>query len=71
MKKVEHYFKNGLARKIRIYLLYTFAGIFIASPLPDEVGVTILAGLTRISQFSLALVGFTCNTIGIFILLLI
>ena len=55
--------------KIKYYLLYVFAGIVIASPLPDELGVSMLAGLGHIRPLPLALIGFTFNTIGIFIML--
>ena len=56
-------------KKIKHYLLYAFAGIVIASPLPDEIGVSMLAGLGHIKSLSLALIGFTFNTLGIFIML--
>jgi hypothetical protein len=71
LKRVEHYFENGLAKKIKIYLLYVFAGFLIASPLPDEAGVIILAGLSRIKQSTLAVISLICNTLGILVLLLI
>ena len=51
--------------------MYAFAGILIASPLPDEAGVTMLAGLTKISVKSLALISFILNTLGIIILLIL
>lgn len=57
--------------KIRIYLMYVFAGILIASPLPDEVGVTMLVGLTMISAKTLAPISFVLNTLGILILLML
>ncbi|MBS3078858.1 hypothetical protein J4218_01940 [Candidatus Pacearchaeota archaeon] len=57
--------------KIKNYLLYIFAGIVIASPLPDELGVIMLAGLTKIRIRSFMVISFLFNTIGIFIILLI
>ncbi len=63
--------KRNINEKIRIYLMYAFAGILIASPLPDEAGVTMLAGLTKISAKSLALISFILNTLGIIILLML
>lgn len=51
------------------YLLYAFAGLVIASPLPDELGVSLLAGLTSIRPVPLALLSYVCNTLGIFLLL--
>jgi len=61
--------ERGLGNKIRLYLLCILAIIVIASPLPDEAGVIMLAGLTRISQKSMALLGFTLNTAGILVIL--
>ena len=37
-------------KKIKTYLLFAFAGILIASPLPDEAAILVLAGLTKIKQ---------------------
>ena len=63
--------EKSIKEKIRIYLMYAFAGILIASPLPDEAGVTMLAGLTKISAKSLAPISFILNTLGILILLML
>ena len=63
--------ERSIKEKIRIYLMYAFAGILIASPLPDEAGVTMLAGLTKISAKSLAPISFILNTLGILILLML
>ena len=66
---VEKEFKRDITVKIRHYLMYIFAGFLIASPLPDEVGVTMLAGLTHIKHLPLAVLSFVLNTIGIFVIL--
>lgn len=63
--------ERNIKEKIKIYLMYAFAGILIASPLPDEVGITMLAGLTKISAKNLALISFVLNTFGILILLVL
>lgn len=55
--------------KIRNYLMYIFAGVVIASPLPDELGVIMLAGLTRIRLRSFMIISFLFNTIGIYVML--
>lgn len=62
-------FEPSFNKKVKHYLLYAFAGIVIASPLPDELGVSMLAGLGNVKPLPLALIGFTFNTIGIFIML--
>ncbi len=62
---------SSFNKKIRNYLIFAFAGIIIASPLPDELGITMLAGLTKINSFVLAIISFAFNTLGILILLAI
>ncbi|MDO8467559.1 MAG: hypothetical protein Q7S56_01260 [Nanoarchaeota archaeon] len=63
--------KLHLSHRIRLYTLYTLAGIIIASPLPDEAGVIMLAGLTHIKIKIMAVISFTFNTLGILIMCLI
>lgn len=69
MRKLSNLIEKTLGHKIRIYFMYAFAGILIASPLPDEAGVIMLAGLTKIRAKILALISFILNTLGILILL--
>jgi uncharacterized membrane protein YdjX (TVP38/TMEM64 family) len=71
MKEIEKILEKDLGKKLEHYLLYAFAGILIATPLPDEVGVSMLAGLTHIKQKILAIISFILHTIGIFIILLL
>ena len=68
-RKIDNKLRKLLGRKIKTYLTYAFAGIIIASPLPDEAGVTMLAGLTEIKPSILAIISFIFNTIGILIFL--
>jgi hypothetical protein len=51
------------------YLMLIIAAIFIASPLPDEIGIPLLAGLAKIQEKTLAIISFALNTLGIFIIL--
>jgi len=65
---------NGLMKrrvppKTSFYISLGVAGFVIASPLPDEFGVTILAGLTTVSERTFAVVSFALNTVGIFAVL--
>lgn len=69
VKKVGSLIENYLGIKIKLYIIYVFAGILIASPLPDEIGVIMLAGLTKIKIKILSILSFLLNTIGILILL--
>ncbi|MEK6855440.1 MAG: hypothetical protein AABX73_04420 [Nanoarchaeota archaeon] len=71
MKKINKVIKSNFKFKLSNYLIYFFAGIIIASPLPDELGVTMLAGLTEIKPGIFAIVSFIMNYIGILIMLLI
>jgi hypothetical protein len=71
IKKINYLLSTRFISKIKIYVLYVFAGIIIASPLPDELGVSMLAGLTRIKIHTLAIISFIMNSVGIFVILLI
>ena len=61
--------KGHAPTRVKHYLLYIFAGLFIISPLPDEVGISMLAGLTTIKIRVLGIISFLLHTIGIFLLL--
>jgi len=56
-------------KKLGFYLMQLFAAVFIASPLPDEAGIALLAGLTKIKASAIAIISIIFNTIGIIILL--
>lgn len=68
-QKIYHVFNSTLSYKIQKYILWTFAGLIIASPLPDEFGVTLLSGFTQINQRTFSILAFSFNTIGIFVIL--
>ncbi|MBU3912995.1 MAG: hypothetical protein KKB21_00825 [Nanoarchaeota archaeon] len=67
--KTGNLIERSVGKRIQMYLMYTFAGILIASPLPDEAGIIMLAGLTQIDEKTVAKLGFALNTIGILALL--
>ena len=71
IKEMSHFFSHHIIGKIKIYLLYFFAGVIIASPLPDELGVSMLAGLTAIKTRSLGIISFFMNSAGIFTMLVL
>jgi len=58
-----------LGNKLENFILYIIAGIVIASPLPDEIGVIMLAGLTKMKSMFFAKISFILHLIGIFVLL--
>ncbi len=66
-EKLHH---ESVPERIREYILWTFAGIIIASPLPDEIGVTLLGGMSEIKERTFAFTCFFFNTIGIFLILI-
>ena len=65
LKELRKEINNKIKTKIKVYLLFFFAGIIIASPLPDELGVSMLAGLTHIKTHIFVAISFIMNTIGI------
>lgn len=71
MKKLERVLHHSLGKRLRNYLLFIFAGIIIASPLPDEVGVTMLAGLTKIRPVVFSIISYILNSLGIIAVLIL
>lgn len=71
MRVVENEFHRKIFKRIRAYLIFVIAGFIIASPLPDEMGVALLAGFSRINPNALMIISFVFNSIGIFVMLLI
>lgn len=55
--------------RARTYLLWSVAGLLIASPLPDEIGVTMLSGVGSINFKRLTILCFTMDTLGILVVL--
>ncbi|HLP79052.1 MAG TPA: hypothetical protein VK158_00295 [Acidobacteriota bacterium] len=60
-------FRMKIPSKARQVLLAAFAGFVIASPLPDELGVAMLASSSRISKRLFAAISYSFNTVGIFV----
>ena len=57
--------------KFRSFLVYILVVIIIASPLPDELGIALLAGFTRVHPYGFMVISYIGNTLGILLLLLI
>ena len=53
------------------YILPTFAGFLIASPLPTEVGVSLMASIKKLSVKKFMIVAYILHTIGVFLILLL
>ncbi|MBI2045507.1 hypothetical protein HYT23_05605 [Candidatus Pacearchaeota archaeon] len=71
IKDIDKIIKKDFGKRLEHYILYAFAGILIATPLPDEAGMSMLAGLTHIKQKVLALISFVLHTFGILMIILI
>ena len=69
IRKIEKIVEKNKHVLIRHYLLYIFAGIMIATPLPDELAVSMLAGLTTIKPMKLAVISFVLHSLVVFLLL--
>ncbi len=71
--KAIHEIEKIVNKKKRVlilhYLLYIFAGLILATPLPDELGVAMLAGLTTIKPLKLAIISFLIHSASIFLIL--
>lgn len=61
--------RETFPERIREYLLWSIGGLLIASPLPDEIGVTLLSSITEIDARRFSLLCFILNALGIFIIL--
>lgn len=62
--------KSLLGRHYR-HALPALAGILIASPLPSEIGITLMAGIKKISFRRFVIIAYLLHTFGIFLILLI
>lgn len=71
IKNLNQKIKKNIPEKIRNYLLFVLAGFIIASPLPDEIGVTMLAGLEHIRFIPFVILSFFLKYFGVLAILLI
>lgn len=65
VKKIKEVTKENKQVVWKHYFLYALAGVIIATPFPDEIGVSILAGLTTIKQNALLIISFILHTLAI------
>lgn len=61
-----HHFQNVLHTKYFSWMLPVVGAIIIASPLPDEIGVSLM-GISKLKTHQFLLVSFILNAIGIFL----
>jgi len=70
-EKITLYLNNKAPNVLKKYTLPVIAGFIIASPLPDEIGVSLLASVKVISIEVFSLMTYLLNTIGIFVILIV
>lgn len=56
---------------IRDRLFVAFASFLIASPLPTEIGVTMMASTRKVSNKKFAIIAYVLHTCAIFVILLV
>jgi len=68
-KILRHFSKSPVS--LKTYFFPILAGFIIASPLPDEIGVSLLGACTRMSTKIFSLLSYSLNAMGIFVIFLI
>ncbi|MBI4439487.1 hypothetical protein HY638_00785 [Candidatus Woesearchaeota archaeon] len=69
-RAVRYIYRNTPA-KVKSVFIPVVAGLIIASPLPDEIGVSLLAASKSISLEAFVVASYILNTAGIFVILMI
>ncbi len=62
---------KNVSERFRHYLLWSVAGLAIASPFPDEIGVTLLSGVADIDGRKFGVFCWALNTLGVLAVLLL
>ena len=70
-EKAINYLNGKIPTSLKKYFIPVLAGFIIASPLPDEIGVSLLAASRSFSTKFFSILSYVLNTAGIFIILLI
>jgi len=70
-EKAINHLNNKIPTLLKKYFVPILAGFIIASPLPDEIGVSLLAASRSISTKLFSALSYILNTAGIFVILLI
>lgn len=63
-------YHESIPERIQQYMAWSVAGMLIASPLPDEVGVAMLSGFTELKGRPFSALCFGLHTTGILMILL-
>jgi len=70
-EKIVQYARKKVPDSIQKYLFVSMAGFLIASPLPTEIGVTLMASIKSISTRKFSIIAYSLHTGAIFVILLI
>ncbi len=62
-------YKRSIPFRLRTYITVVLAGIIITSPLPDEIGSSMITGFTEIKRSTFAIISFLLNSLTIAIVL--
>jgi hypothetical protein len=62
-------YHESVPERIQQYMAWSVAGLLIASPLPDEIGVAMLSGFTELKTRPFSILCFCLHSVGIFIIL--
>jgi hypothetical protein len=63
-------FHKHFPRPVRRVLLWVITAFVIASPLPDDIGIMLVSGLSHVDRRLFAFLCFALNTLGIFAILI-
>ena len=68
-QKLVLYVEHKLSHKIRKYVALASAGIILASPLPDEIGISMLAFTHMVSPKEFYIASFILHSLGILVII--
>lgn len=68
-QKIRILFDDHFSDKLKRYILWSISGLLIASPLPDEFGVSLISGLTTVDKKIFSAISYLLNTVGILVIL--
>lgn len=68
-QKIRALFDDHFGENLKKYMLWSIAGFLIASPLPDEFGVSLLSGFTTLDKKIFSIISYLLNTAGILVIL--
>ena len=70
-ERIVCYAQNKVPKDVKKYLFASLAVFLIASPLPTEIGVTLMASMKSISTKKFTIIAYSLHTSAIFVILLI